>query len=93
MAFVQDNGTNMDMGKLLELEFGWHSLGCAGHTLQLCVNAGLKVNSTIEHGICAAWCLVTHFRKSEPALHALKFSQEGTNIPNHPNTGCFHSLV
>ena len=26
----------------LEAKLGWHSLGCAGHTLQLCVNAGLK---------------------------------------------------
>ena len=29
--------------KMLEVELGWLSLGCAGHTLQLCVNSSLEM--------------------------------------------------
>lgn len=34
--------------KTLETENGWYSLGCAGHTLQLCVNAGIKISSSVD---------------------------------------------
>ena len=66
VSFVHDNGSNIDLAaRLLENELGWLSMGCAGHTLQLCVNAGLKVNRSVDQVIAAACCLVTHFRKSE----------------------------
>ena len=84
VAFVHDNGANIDSaGKSLETEHGWCSQGCAGHTLQLCVNAGLKVSSTIDRAIGAARRLVTHFRKSEPASRALKCRQDNIRVPDH----------
>ena len=43
IAFIHDNGANIGLAaRTLEAEQGWYSLGCAGHTLQLCVNAGFK---------------------------------------------------
>ena len=84
MAFVHDNGANIDCAaRSLETELNWYSQGCAGHTLQLCVNAGLKINNTIDRAIGAARCLVTHFRKSEPALRALKSRQADMRSPTH----------
>ena len=44
VAFVHDNCKNIEnAGNTLEEEYGWLSLGCAGHTLQLCVNSGLEI--------------------------------------------------
>ena len=55
MALIHDNGSNIDLAaRTSEAEQGWYSLGCAGHTLQLCVNAGLMINSSIDHAIGAA---------------------------------------
>ena len=51
--------------------------------LQLCVNAGLRTNSSIDHAIGAAWCLVSHFRKSEPAMRAFRNHQKVMQTPNH----------
>jgi len=81
VAFVH---ANIDYaGKSLETERGWCSQGCAGHTLQLCVNAGLKVSSTIDRAIGAARRLVTHFRKSEPASRVLKCRQDDMWVPEN----------
>ena len=74
IAFVHDNGANIDCVKSLETELGWYSQGCAGHTLQLCVNAGLKVNNIIDHAIAAAHCLVTHLKKKHKIVNPLKLS-------------------
>ena len=64
VSFVHDNGSNIDLAtRLLENELGWFSMGCADHTLQLCVNAGLKVNRSVDQTIAAACHHVTHFRK------------------------------
>ena len=83
-AFVHDNVANIDCAaKSLQTELGWYSQWCAGHTLQLCVNAGLKVNNTIDRAIAAARRLVTHFRKSKPALRALKSRQADMRSPSH----------
>ena len=70
VAFVHDNCKNIENGgNTLEEEHGWLSLGCAGHTLQLCVNSGLEI-PVISRAIAAGQRLNTHFRKSEPALRA-----------------------
>ena len=72
VAFVHDNCKNIEnAGNTLEEECGWLSLGCAGHTLQLCVNSGLEIPA-ISRVIGAGQRLTTHFRKSEPALRALR---------------------
>ena len=44
MAFIHDNCKNIDnAGDSSEDTNGWFSLGCVGHTLQLCVNSGLEI--------------------------------------------------
>ena len=84
VSFVNDNGSNIHLVvRLLENELGWFSMGCAGHTLQLCVNAGLKVNSSVDQVIAAAHCFVTHFRKSKPSMSALKGRQPDMRTPPH----------
>ena len=46
VPFIHDNCKNIEnAGKALESEHGWVSHGCAGHTLQLCVNAGLQITA------------------------------------------------
>ena len=84
MAFIHDNGANIGLAaRTLEAEQGWYSLGCAGHTLQLYVNAGLKIISSIDCAIGAVQCLVSHFRKSEPAMGAFRNHQKAMQTPNH----------
>ena len=58
-------------------------MGCAGHTLQLCVNAELKVNRSVDQAIAVACCLVPHFRKSKPSMRALKGRQTDIRTPRH----------
>ena len=83
VAFVHDNCKNIDnAGKILESEHGWFSLGCAGHTLQLCVNSGLETTA-IKNAVSAGRCLTTHFRKSEPALRALRSRQKDMRVESH----------
>ena len=41
VAFVHDN---CSAEKILGPEYGWFSLGCAGHTLQLCCYAKATVD-------------------------------------------------
>ena len=44
VACVHDCCKNIEnAGNMLKEEYGWLSLGCAGHTLQLCVNSGLEI--------------------------------------------------
>ena len=83
VAFLHDNCKNIDnAGKSLEDEYGWFSIGCAGHLLQLCVNSGLEIQP-INRAIGAARRLTTHFRKSEPALRALKSRQKDMRVDSH----------
>ena len=43
-AFVHDSGSNIRLpGQLLHDKYGWYTEACAGHTLQLCVKAGLEI--------------------------------------------------
>ena len=70
----------MIMVQISIVQLGWYSQGCAR---QLCVNAGLKVNHTIDRAIGAARRLATHFRKSEPALRALINRQADMLSPTH----------
>ena len=83
VAFVHDNCKNIDnAGKTLESEHGWFSLGYAGHTLQLCVSSGLETTA-IKNAISTGRCLTTHFRKSEPALRALRSRQKDMRVESH----------
>ena len=82
-AFVHDSGSNICLaGQLLHDKYGWYTEACAGHTVQLCVKAGLEIRS-IEIAIVAARHLVTHFRKSEVATTALRKRQEQMQAKQH----------
>ena len=83
VAFVHDNCENIEnAGNTLEEERVWLSLGCAGHTLQLCVNSGLEI-PVLSRAIAAGRRLTTHFRKSEPALRALRIRQQDMRMEPH----------
>ena len=83
VAFVHDNCKDIEnAGNALEEEYGWLSLGCTGHTLQLCVNSGLQIPA-ISRVIGAGRRLTTYFRKSEPALRALRIHQQDMRMEPH----------
>ena len=80
VAFVHDNCKNIDnAGDSLKDTYGWFSLHCAGHTLQLCVNSGLEIPA-VSCVVAAGRCLTTHFHKSKPALRALKIYQQDMRV-------------
>ena len=60
----------------------WPDIPCFGHTLQLCVVAGLD-NSTLNRLLAAARKLVGHFKHSPLAMGFLKEKQRAMNIPEH----------
>lgn len=83
VPFVHDNCKNIEnAGNTLEEENRWLYLGCAGHTLQLCVNSGLEVPA-ISRVIGVGRRLTTHFQKSKPALRALRIRQQDMRMEPH----------
>ena len=56
----------------MKSEFGWESINCAAHLIQLCVyiEDNLKMN-TIERLLSACRRLVMHFKRSTIATTAL----------------------
>ena len=65
---------------ILESKRGWQEMKCSGHCLQLCVNAGLSIN-TIERLTGAASKLVGHFKHSVVASEELKKRQKQMEQP------------
>ena len=57
----------------------WNCLGCFGHTINLCVKAGLKVPQ-ISAAISRCSRLVTYFRKSSRAAHILTEKQDALGL-------------
>ena len=83
VAFVHDSGSNINLaGRRLRDKYGWYTEACAGHTLQLCVKAGLQIR-VIEVAIAAARRLVKHFWKSDLATSALRKRQEQMQTDRH----------
>ena len=78
-GLVRDNAANAILGADLT---GWPHFGCAAHTLQLSVNAGLT-HPTIDKATAAARKLVGHFKHSVVATTALKEKQVQLNIKQH----------
>ncbi len=60
----------------------FHGVQCAGHTLQMCINAALE-QDTISRIIAAARCLEGHFKKSAKATAALTDKQKQQNVAEH----------
>ncbi|XP_071845742.1 E3 SUMO-protein ligase ZBED1-like [Apostichopus japonicus] len=79
-AIVHDNASNV---KHLGESLGVDDVACAGHTLQLCVNNGLKAHPQIGRLIACGKKLVAHFRKSVTATKALEVKQEQLGLPKH----------
>ena len=78
-GLVKDNAANVILGTDLT---GWPHFGCAAHTLQLSVNAGLA-HPTTDKAIAAARKLVGHFKHSVVSMTALKEKQVQLNIKQH----------
>ena len=78
-GMVRDNGANIVLGVSL---LGWPDIPCFGHTLQLCVEAGLKIDM-VSRLTGAARKLVGHFKHSSLAMSALKEKQKTLNVPEH----------
>lgn len=76
---VRDNGANMVLGISL---VGWPDIPCFGHTLQLCVEAGLNL-AMVSRLTGAAKKLVGHFKHSSLAMSSLKEKQKTLNITEH----------
>ena len=64
----------------MKTEYGWESVKCAAHCLQLCVEDGLKINS-IARLLGASQKLVSHIRHSTTATAALIDRQKQMNMP------------
>ncbi len=77
---VVDNAANVQKAVIDILS--WNCLGCFGHTLNLCVKAGLKVHQ-ISTAIARCSRLVTYFRKSSRAAHILSEKQDLLGIEKH----------
>ena len=80
VSVVHDQGSNMQAcARLMKSEFGWESVNCAAHLIQLCVQDGLKLN-TIDRLLGASRKLVTHFKHSTVATAALVDRQKSMNM-------------
>lgn len=78
---VHDNAANINLA-LETCDYFEDHIGCAAHTLQLCVNNGLRIDR-IQRAIAAAARLVGHFKRSSKAINALKQKQISMNLPEH----------
>lgn len=82
-AIVHDNGANIvGAARLLEEKYGWASLRCTGHTLQLVLTSALK-HQIIAKAFGPSRCLVEHFKRSELASTKLKQKQQQMGTTEH----------
>ena len=75
-----DNAANVH--KAVADILSWKCLGCFGHTINLCVKAGLN-QSQVHTAIARCSRLVTFFRKSSRAAHVLTSKQDALGSPKH----------
>lgn len=64
---------------------------CAGHTLQLCINAALKTD-LICRTIAASRQLVGHSKKSAKATTALTEKQKQQNVAEQTHPRCLDTM-
>lgn len=80
---VHDQAANMECAMdILENDRGWQSMKCTAHCLQLCLKAGLSIN-TIDRLTGAARKLVGHFKHSVLACEELKKRQAQMELSEH----------
>lgn len=76
VAVVHDNAANMVSAmQVLQQLHGWESIRCSAHTLQLAVNAALRVSDDIQNVLAKARKVVEHFNRSTVASGALEKQQ------------------
>ena len=75
-----DNAANVH--KAVADILSWKCLGCFGHTINLCVKAGLN-QSQVHTAVARCSRLVTFFRKSSRAAHVLSSKQDALGSPKH----------
>ena len=75
-----DNAANIQ--KAMTDILSWKCLGCFGHTVNLCVKAGLRQRQ-VETALARCSRLVAFFRKSSRATHILGVKQEALDKPKH----------
>ena len=75
-----DNTANIQ--KAMTDILSWKCLGCFGHTINLCVKAGMK-QQPVEVAVACCSRLVTYCRKSVRAAHILSTKQEALGTPHH----------
>ena len=61
-------------------EYRWESTNCAAHSIQLCVEDGLKINA-FAWLVGASRKLVNHFKHSTVATTALANRQKSMSMP------------
>lgn len=87
IAIVHDNASNIK-GVARMICDKWWDIGCAAHTLQICINHAMGIhaisNNYISRTINAASRLVGHFHHSSMATQALLKKQESMGDPNVP---------
>ena len=79
-AITTDNASNIQKAVVDILH--WKSLGCFGHTVNLCVKAGLK-QQQVHTAVSRCARLVSYFRKSSRATHILTEKQEALGVKKH----------
>ncbi|KAJ8042788.1 hypothetical protein HOLleu_09644 [Holothuria leucospilota] len=67
-TIVHDNASNI---KNIGRSLGGDDMPCDGHTLQLCINNGLKAHANIGRIISCGRRLAGHFKRSVVATKAL----------------------
>ena len=79
-CFTTDNGSNIV--KSLKDDLNKMHIPCAGHTLNLSVEAGLK-ERTLSSAVARCRKIVTHFNQSRVDREMLSSKQELLGIPKH----------
>jgi len=87
VAVVSDNASNMVVClDTLKAEESWENVKgvrCAGHTLQLCINAALKNHDPVTRTVGFGRRLVSAFKKSCTKTAALTEKQRSQNVVEH----------
>lgn len=79
-AVTVDNASNIQ--KAVVDILNWRCIGCFGHTINLCVKAGMKQHQ-VKTAMARCSRLVTYFRKSSRATHILAEKQEALGTKKH----------
>ena len=75
-----DNAANIQ--KAVSQTLSWQSMGCFGHTINLCVKAGLK-QPQVSTAVARCSRIIAFFHRSPRASHVLSEKQEALGCNSH----------